>query len=227
MKRSTIFAALLLGCLAFAAAAEVDVAIRYFDKRVYYAGTRGEGVYVQVTISNRGATTYRFKLADERVFSVDFEVRSISNRLVDNAEILTRKRNQDQPVFFRELALQAGESISFTEDLRDYAVLDTAGSYIVQAKLFPELYKNSGSPSQASKLPVESLPSNRLSLSLRPAPLSDDTMPPAALDIETGAILARENLAPDRIVEYILSARQKGQWEKFFLYLDLEGMLTR
>jgi hypothetical protein len=29
------------------------------------------------------------------------------------------------------------------------------------------------------------------------------------------------------VINYLLTARQKEQWEKFFLYLDLESMLTR
>ena len=218
VKRWNIVAALLLGCLAFAAAAEVDVSIRYFDKRVYYAGGDMGAILVQITLSNRGASTYRFKLADERVFSIDFDVRTMSNLPLEQAETFTRKRNHDQPVFFREVAIQGGESISFTEDLRDYVRLDSSGSYVVQARLYPELYR---SPSATP------LASNRLSLALRPAPLSDAGSPPPALDVETGAVLVRQNLPPDQVIEYLLSARQKGQWEKFFLYLDLETMLAR
>ncbi|HCM25446.1 MAG TPA: hypothetical protein DIC34_02670 [Treponema sp.] len=218
VKRWTIAAALLLGCLAFAAAAEVDVAIRYFDKRVYYAGSDTGAILVQITVSNRGASTYRFKLADERAFSVDFDVRTMSNLPLEPTEIFTRKRNQDQPVFFREVSIQSGESISFTEDLRDYARLPAPGSYVVQARLYPELYRATSVPHLAS---------NRLSLSLRPAPLAEAGSPPPALDVETGAVLVRRNMPPDQVVEYLLSARQKGQWEKFFLYLDLESMLGR
>jgi hypothetical protein len=227
VKRSIIAAVLLLACLAFAGAGEVDVAIRYFDKRVYYAGSDGGPVLVQVTIANHGASTYRFKLADERIFSVDFEVRTISNRLIEPTEILTRKRTQDQPVFFREIAVEPGESLSFTENLRDYAMLDSAGSYVVLVRLYPELYRPEGSPSAPTRVPPPPLTSNRLALSLRPAPLAEDGITVAALDVETGAILARESMPPDQVVEYILTARQKGQWEKFFLYLDLEAMLTR
>jgi hypothetical protein len=69
--------------------------------------------------------------------------------------------------------------------------------------------------------------SNRLPLSLRPAPLAEIGSAPVALDVETNAVLVRQNLPPDQVVEYILSARQKGQWEKFFLYLDLEAMISR
>lgn len=206
-------------------AGEVDVAIRYFDKRVYYSGAETGPVLVQVTVSNHGTSTYRFKLADERAFSVDFEFRTLTNRLLEPAQILTRKRTQDQHVFFREVTVEPGEALSFTEDLRDYADLNAAGSYVVQARLYPELYRPASRDSSA--VPVPSLPSNRLTLTLRPAPLQDGTAPPPALDVETGAVLVREDMPPDKVIDYLLKARQKGQWEKFFLYLDLEAMISR
>jgi len=225
--------------LAIIGAGEVDIAIRYFDKRVYYAGTETGPVLVQVTVSNRGAAPYRFKLADERAFSVDFEIRSMTNRILEPAQILIRKRTQDQHVFFREVSVEPGESLSFTEDLRDYVDLNGAGSFVVQARLYPELYRPYGSPSAPGSMPASSsgvppvanaLPavnSNRLPLTLRIAPIIEGTAPPAALDVETGAVLVRENMPPDRVLEYLLTARQKGQWEKFFLYLDLESMISR
>jgi len=236
VKRIAHAALLSLAVASAAYAGEVDVSIRYFDKRVYYAGEGTGPVLVQVTVANKGPSTYRFKLADERAFSVDFELRTMTNRVVDPTEILTRKRTQDQPVFFREVSIESGESISFTEDLRDYARLDESGTYVVQARLFPELYRPTGAPSGAvagakpAALSVQATPailSNRLSLSLRPSPLIDAPTPPPALDVETGAVLVREPLSPDQVVEYLLTARQKGQWEKFFLYLDLESMLAR
>jgi hypothetical protein len=38
-------------------------------------------------------------------------------------------------------------------------------------------------------------------------------------------IIAKTPMAPDETVKYMLTARQKSQWEKFFLYLDLESLL--
>jgi len=212
---SLIFLVLLAG--GAVGAAEIDVAIRYYDKRVYYAG---EGpVLVQVTVTNNSRAPFRFKLADERAFSVDFDVRTLSNRQVDATDMLIRKRTQDQRVFFRELSVESGESFSFTEDLRDFIRLDSAGSYVVKARLYPELFR--------SVPAVAPLTSNSLSLNLRPAPLAEAGQPPLALDIETNAVLFRDSLPPDQVVEYVLNARQKGQWEKFFLYLDVEEMLKR
>jgi hypothetical protein len=209
---------LFLGTLS-AAAAEVDFSIRYFDKQIYHiSGTEREPILVQATIANNGPSTFRFKLAEERAFSVDFDIRTVSNRAVESAPGLIMKRAGSRQVFFREVAVESGESFSFVEDLRDYAVLAESGSFIVQAKMYPELYRES------AVLPLES---NRLALNLRPPAIPGPDGIPLAMDVETNAILVRERLPPDEVVEYTLSARQKGQWEKFFLYLDLEAMIIR
>jgi hypothetical protein len=201
-------------------ASDIAVNIRYYDKRIYYVqGSAEDPIFVQITIANNSPSTYRFKLADERMFSVDFDVRTMSNRAVEATNLLVRKRTSNQQVFFREVAVEPGESFSFIEDVRDYAALDQSGSFVVQAKMYPELYRPGG-----GLVPLES---NRLSLNLRPASLPGPEGIPPAMDVETNALLVREKLAPDEVVAYVLTARQKSQWEKFFLYLDLEAMLSR
>ncbi|MDR1177221.1 MAG: hypothetical protein LBK64_00185 [Spirochaetaceae bacterium] len=202
------------------AAESVDISIRYFDKRIYYV--ERDPILVQLTISNRGSSTYRFKLAEERSFSVDFDIKTLTNRAIDATDSLIRRRTLNNQVFFREVSVEPGESFSFVEDLRDYGTLNRSGSFIVQARLYPELIRNT-----QADFAQNALESNRLSLNLRPAPLSEDGSLPLVLDVDTNAILVREHLPPDQVVEYLLSARQKGQWEKFFLYLDLESMISR
>jgi hypothetical protein len=210
---------LLTGLLPVLGAAEVDVSIRYFDKRIYHvSGAESDPIFVLVTVANNSPSTFRFKLADERVFSVDFEIRSVSNRPVESAPRLIARRTGSGQVFFREIAVESGESFSFVEDLRNYAALTESGSFIVRAKMYPELYRGSGDPS---------LESNRLTLSLRPPAIPGPGGIPLAMDTETSAVLVRERLPPDEVVEYTLSARQKGQWEKFFLYMDVEAMIIR
>jgi hypothetical protein len=197
---------------------DIDVTIRYYDKRIYYV--EDAPIFVLVTIANRGPSTYRFKLADERVFSVDFDVRTVSNRPVTPAAPLVRKRTESRQVFFREIAVESGESFSFTEDIRDYADLRQSGAFVVQARIYPELYRDE----RTAPVPLES---NRLSLSIRPPAIPGPDGIPLIMDEVTNARLVREKLPPDETVRYILTARQKGQWEKFFLYLDLEAMLIR
>jgi hypothetical protein len=112
----------------------------------------------------------------------------------------------------------------------------------VQARIFPELYQtvwrnesasgwsstNSGiNPGAALAAGGKPLESNRLTLNIRPRLIPGPDGIPLELDVETNAILVRQKLAPDEVVTYLLTARQKSQWEKFFLYLDLPAMLSR
>jgi hypothetical protein len=70
------------------------------------------------------------------------------------------------------------------------------------------------------------LQSNPLSLNVRPA-LGNGDGRKFQLDQDTMEILSRESLPPDKVVEYTIVARQKSQWNKFFLYLDIESLLIR
>lgn len=226
------------------AAQAIDFSIRFFDRRIYYA--ENDPIYVQITITNNSPACFRFKLADERVFSVDFDIRTVSNKLLEPADALIRKRTQYQQIFFREIAVEPGESFSFVEDLRDYVYLKQPGSFIVQARVYPELYRstlaaqrmtNSAAANENSKssIPAETaalveksaqiFESNRLNLSIRPPVIYGPDGVPQEMDSATGAALVRQKIPPDQVVEYMLIARQKSQWEKFFLYIDLETML--
>ena len=221
IKRSIVLPVLLsvlfpLGIQAAQGSVEFD--IRFYDRRIYY--TEGDPIFIQVTITNNSPSTYRFKLADERVFSIDFDVRTVSNRLLEPADTLTRKRTLSlQHIYFREIAVETGESFSFVEDLRDYVKLDIPGTFVVKASVYPELFRSNTSDGI--------LESKRLSLSIRPPVILGPNGIPLEMDVATGAVLVREQLAPDRVVNYMLTARQQSQWEKFFLYLDLEAMLSQ
>ena len=230
LRNRWVFVLVLLG-LAIPLCAQtpgIDFNIRFYDRRIYY--TEGDPILVQVTIANNSPATYRFKLADERVFSLDFDVRTVNNRPLDPADILVRKRTQAQQVYFREIAVESGESFSFVEDLRSYVRLDQPGAFVVKASVYPELIRSSTATAAAvSGLPSSSgiLESQRLSLNIRPPVVTGPDGIPLEMDVATGAVLVRQSLAPDKVVEYMLTARQRSQWERFFLYLDLEAMLAR
>ena len=195
---------------------EVEFNIRFYDRRIYFV--ESDPIYVQITITNNSPYTYRFKLADDRVFSVDFDIRTVQNRQLQQADTLVRKRTQYSQVFFREIAIEPGESFSFVEDLRDYISFQQSGSFRVRAFIYPELYRSSAVPA---------IESNYLNLSLRPPVLNGPDGIPLELDVTTGAVLVRQQLSPDAVVAYMLTARQQSQWERFFLYLDTQAMLSR
>ena len=197
-------------------AGDVEFNIRFYDRRIYYVET--DPIYVQVTITNNSPSPFRFKLADDRAFSIDFDIRTMTNRNLPHADALIRKRNQNIQVFFREIAIESGESFSFIEDLRDFISFGQPGSFRVRAMIYPELFR-------APVIPA--IESNYLNLNIRPELIRDSNGIPVATDVSTGAVLVKQRIPPDEVVSYMITARQQSQWEKFFLYLDPEAMLQR
>ncbi len=196
-----------------AAAPAGAFSIRFFDQKVYFLG---DPIQVEAVIANTGTDTLRFKVADNRFFNLDFDVRTTTNVGLDHAREFITGRNSDQPVFFREVDLEPGEKYSIVVDVEQYAALATAGQYVLQGSFYPELFR--GPDSIAMK-------SNRLTLNVKPALATAEER--AIVEAETGALLARQPLPPDEVVSATIEARQKSQWEKFFLYLDLEALMRK
>jgi hypothetical protein len=187
--------------------------IRYSEEKVYFLG---DSINVKLSIQNDTPDIQRFQVADNRCFNLDFDVRTTTNLPVAHAKDFTTGRNSDQPVLYREIALRPGETYSIVEDLTKYVAFTDPGLYVVQAMFYPNLFRGAGSAL------VES---NRLTLDIKPPVMGMEER--ARVEAETGALIARAALPPDEVVSYTISARQKSQWERFFLYLDLESLLRR
>ena len=199
--------------------AGVDVNIRFYDKRLYYPES---SIPIKVTISNNSAQTYRFKLAEDRVYSLLFEARTPANRALDLADDYKRTLASTRPVFYREMAVEPGEEYSFVEDLARYVHVADPGSYSVRATFYPELVQSAPGVPQDVVSPILS---NVLILAVRPSP----AVPPASdlVSPDTGELLRPEAIPPDEVVSRTIVARQRSKWNEFFLYLDLESLMTR
>ncbi|MGO8694484.1 MAG: hypothetical protein ACLQMF_12530 [Rectinemataceae bacterium] len=191
----------------------VTLSIRFFDKRIYFPESE---IPIKVTIANEGDSTYRFRLADDKIYSLTFEARTPTNRLLDASDSYKLALGESKPVLYRELAIKPGEEYSFIERLERYVHIDGPGTYTVTAGFYPGLVGSDAPPAVVS---------NILLLSVRPSP----GLPPALdmINQETGEALKAEALPPDEVVRRTIVARQKGLWNQFFLYLDLEALLTR
>lgn len=221
MQARKTYLAAVIGCLALAsAAAQASLGVSLHDRRIYQPGSE---ILVRVTIRNDGAGTYRFKLAEDRRHSVSFELRSLSNRAASASDSWKRAMASSSPVFYRELALRPGEEYSFVEDLRDYIELVEPGPYLLHARFWPELLSSSAAgqpPAVQAQVAVVSPP---LSISVRPG-----SPTPAAAQLfraDDLSVLRPERIAPDEVVARTVRARQRGLWNEFFLYLDLERLL--
>ena len=173
-------------------------------------------VFVHISIKNNSTETLRFKLADDRMFSVDFNGYTIKNLQLPQTEKLIRKRTTNQTVYFKEIALENGEEYSFVENLKDYIEIQEPSVYYIELKFYPELYKSK----------YLSITSNRLALEIRPSPsaASSSVLP---VKNKSAELLKPEEISPDKVVEQTIIARQKSLWDQYFLYLDVESMLQR
>ena len=173
-------------------------------------------VFIHITVRNTGTDTLRFKLADDRMFSIDFNAYTIKNERLSQTETLVRKRTTNQTVYFREIALEAGEEYSFVENLKEYLTVANPSVYYVDLTFYPELYR----------FRDERITSNRLTLEVRPTPSAASS---SSIPVEAGTvrILQPEAIPPDQVVERTIVARQKSLWDQYFLYMDVEAMLER
>lgn len=212
-KRVVLTLLLFLTTLLLFANNGVEMSIRFFDKTLYYPNS---SVYVRVELKNESPLPYSFKIADDKEYNLRFTLRDMRNRTLPLAEEYTRFFTSSNPYFYRQVSLEPGEEFAFIVNLSKYVNIDEAGVYMVEADFFPEL-NNILRPAS------HKMSSNRLSLSIRPDYRKGD--PQLEIDERTGDILRAEALPPDRVTEYMLRARQNHEWDKFFLYLDLESLL--
>lgn len=196
---------------------DASVSIKFYDRTMYYPGNPDENpILVHITVKNNGTDTLHFKLADDRMFSLDFSVYTLKNTQLPQTDNLIRKRTTNHTVYFREITVEPGEEYGFIENLKDYISITDQSIYYVELSFYPELYKSK----------YLSLPSNRLTLQVSPSP-SAAASTAIAVRNETAEILIPEELSPDKVVEQTIIARQRTLWNQYFLYMDIESMFEK
>ena len=196
---------------------KATVSIKYYNKNIYYPGPAEESpIFVHISIKNNGTETLRFKLADDRMFSIDFNAYTVKNSRLEQNVSLVEKRTTNQTVYFREIALEQGEEYSFVDNVKDYLNIQDSSIYYLELLFYPELYKSK----------YLSLKSNRLTLEIMPSPKATASNFVAVKEKNVD-LLHPADIAPDKVVEQTIIARQKSLWDQFFLYMDLESLLKR
>lgn len=188
----------------------IDFSIRYFDKKIYYPG---DSVQIKASIINNTPDEFSFNLSENKIFNIKLNVKTMNNRILDPSEKFIINSSRNTNTFYREIILDPGEEFSFIIDLDEYTDINKPGMYMVDGMFTTDLNNPGGFP----------LISNRLPLSIRPG--STDREFTEYLDYETGEILKANPIPPDEAVRYILEARQKSIWPRFFLYLDIKELM--
>jgi hypothetical protein len=196
--------------------ADIRLSLRFFDKQVY---TLESDVNLKVVISNNGSMPYRFRLSDNRSLSFWFDVRTITNNPLAESELYKAFRSASSPALYREVLIESGEEYSLVLNLKHFIAVENPGVYTVRCLFYPFINANRGDATPS----IESPP---LILSVRPSTAGIAAIQ-EKIDRETGEILKAQPLSPDEVVKYTIQARQHGEWNKFFLYLDLESLYQR
>ncbi|MDC7240339.1 MAG: hypothetical protein PQJ50_08260 [Spirochaetales bacterium] len=187
--------------------------IRYYNKKIYYPDSP---IKLKVILSNPGSDSLSFRIAENRTYNFLFTLKTMKNEILPPSREYLINFNRNEPAFYRMITLEPGEEFGFILDLDDFVIPEDPGVYVLEGSFFPDL-KN-----REQGLGIQS---NQLSLTVRPG--MEETGYMDMVDMETGEILTASNLAPDDVVRYTLQARQKNQWNKFFLYLDLREILLQ
>ncbi|MBO4731492.1 MAG: hypothetical protein J5597_01610 [Spirochaetaceae bacterium] len=210
-----------------------EVSIKFYNKTMYYPGNDIDNpVNVKVTIANKGSDTIHFKLAEDRMFSIDFTAYTVKNVRLEHSSNFIKKRSTTQTVFYREIALEPGEEYSFVENVKDYLIIPESAVYYLELQFYPELFKNqyaaiktgTGNVITNSNKPSLYFVTNRLTLEVKPSP-SAAAVAALPLSNSNKDILKPQSISPDQVVEQTIIARQRSLWDQFFLYMDIEEML--
>ena len=211
LKQIVTFILLFAGLCNGAGANGLSIGIKLVEQKIYFLN---DEIDIKITVKNDSVDPQQFRVADNRVFSLDFDVRTATNRPEQyHSDLFKNNRNTLRPVFYRDVSLSPGEEYSVTVKFGDYIALRDPGLYYVQAVFFPDLYMEDSSPSIAS---------NKLALNIRPPVSSPDER--VAIEARVDRAEQRDTLPPDEVITYMLKARMTDEWAKFFLYINLEKL---
>lgn len=155
-------------------------------------------------------------IADEKRFSFDFKMVTMQNREIEHSKDYIISFHRVQPVFNSQIRLAPNEGFVYEVRLNDYFDLNTIGQYFIKCIYYPELKLNNSDKNAIN--------SNSLSINIRPESLKEEMiLEEKAIEEEKKYYVTERS--PDEVINFTLDARMKEEWDKFFLYLDLEKLI--
>lgn len=211
-KKIILLSALLMALsgLIAVSAQTLSLTIRPYNEEIYFPDS---DIFLYITIRNDSSQTQRFRLADDRVHNIEFTMRNQRNEAVESVQNGSIPARVNQ-VYYRTISLEPGDHFSFVEPLTDYVRLETPGIYTVSATFFPELRSI---PQQTT------VRSESISISIRPGE-SVERRISERFEAVAERELQLERLPPDETVTRMIQARREGNWDRFFLFLNVERL---
>ncbi len=194
--------------------AELSVSIDIHNEDLYFVDAP---IDLAVTIENSGIQDRTFSIADEFMQSIDMEVWNEQGEALGPSATFIRARNR-QHMRYRNLTLLPTEQFVRIIRLNEFVDLVEPGIYTIRAHFYENL------PQDSFDRQTRTIHSNSLLLSIRPGTYTENRIDESIRSL-TEEVLIREDLRPDEIVEYVVQARRNSDWERFFLFIDVESLL--
>ncbi|AFI31412.1 hypothetical protein [Borrelia crocidurae] len=192
----------------------LDFKIKFFNQSIYRVNSN---VSIEVLLSNSSDDLITLEVGDVNTFGFDFDVTDTTNIKVKRSLEYVKNRSKNIAIPVRTLILRPNERFSVVMSLNQFVQFDKDGVYFVKGVFFPNISD-----------PQERVESNVITLFLKPKVdnLAEEfDFSNLASNREVQNVLKRENLSPDKVIEYLFSALRLGEREKFFLYIDIESLI--
>lgn len=177
---------------------------------------QGDEIYINVKIFNSTKDETACIIADDKKFSFDFQMVTLQNRVIEHSNEYIISFHRVQPVFNSSVRLSPGEGYIYKARLNDYYDTNRSGQFFINCMYFPRL-KMDGDNN-------DTIMSNQLSINIRPEKAKEMAIQERE-EVEKEKKLFVTKRSPDEVVDFMLKARMKSEWEKFFLYMDLEKLI--
>lgn len=191
----------------------ISVKIELANPKIYL---QNDEIFINVKIFNTSNDPTSCIIADDKRFSFDFQMVTMQNRALEHSKEYIISFHKVQPVFNSHIRLAPGEGYIYKARLNDYYDLNRTGQFFVRSLYYPDLKLNNSN--------MDSVSSNQLSINIRPEGIKEMVLEEKeTVEIEKKLFVTKR--PPDEIVDFMLNARMNKEWEKFFLYLDLEKLI--
>ncbi len=189
----------------------VQFTLAYFEKESYYTNSE---IRIKAILFNDGNEAFFFRAADNRIFNLNVDVRTLDNKALKESANRAMLLNSTRPYFYRDISLEPGEEYAFIFTLNNFVEIDSPGIFILGANYKTDL---------TSQNVIES---NKLYLNIYPRiPAKPEYN--ERIDSKTKELLREQELSPDQVVSSTLKSLLEESWNRYFLYLDLEYLIRQ
>jgi hypothetical protein len=178
---------------------------------------QNDNIYLDIKLINNSPSPVSTFISDDKKYCFDFQILTMQNQEIEHSKDYITSFHRVQTIFKSKIDLEPNQGYSYKISLNDYFEMDKTGQFYIKGFYYPEL-KNSDNKDQ------KTLMSNQLTINIKPKDLEEKFISEKK-SVEEEKRLNAEKRAPDEIIEYMLNARMNKEWEKYFLYLDLEKLI--